>query len=238
MGRGPGRWWWRVGAGGAALLLALTAAACSDGGGDDGGETDGGDGGLADGGLADGEALVAAFDEAAGAAYAELGGDREQHHTEGIVLRDDCFALDGAAASAIIEALGLDPEGAVVEDVFLQGVPGESEFLYCTLSPADTERGIAFRAGTTSYDRDGLVDLARQGDARGPIEELEGEVPGLDPDEVLAIALNQGQTVAFSWVADGFMVSVGYPTALADPDGGFAALSEAVSGVTRALAAS
>lgn len=216
-----------------AALVALVAAggaACS---GDDGGGS--GDGGA---GQPDGQALAAAFGDAAEAAYDERGGDRAEDFNEGVVLDGDCFALDGGGVDAIAEALGLDPQDVEIgRGTFLNGNPDRQEILTCPLGGGGGRDRISFTAGRVSYDRDGLLEQLRESadPDEGPVEEIEGEAPGLAGDQVLAVSRNGGETVAYAWVADGFAVTLAFLSEVADPDTGFAALSEAVDAVATTL---
>lgn len=133
--------------------------------------------------------------------------------------------------------MGLDPQDAeLARGTFLTGAPDRPELLTCTIAGGD-QRAISFTVGTVSEDRDEVLEQVREGahpDA-GPIEEIEGDAPGLGEDHVLAVSRDGGEYFAFAWIDGGFLVTLAFPSGVADPERGFAALSEAVDAVRTSL---
>lgn len=196
------------------VTLALAAAALV-GVGCGGGEDEGAD-------------LGQQFATAADRAYEQAGKDRAEDFALQTTL-DDCFVLPAGADDALAEAVGLNRlELATV----LIGGPPENEMIQCFFGSDGRETqaiGGVF-AGTTNLDpgqfRDQIIRNRKGGD------DIEGEVPGLDPDRVVAI--RDEETGVYAWVDDGFFVSVTSPDP--DPEIGYAALGVAVEQVQGALA--
>ena len=172
-----------------------------------------------------------AFDEKAEAAYEADGLDREEDYPRGLLL-DRCFVLDPEAASAVGAAAGAEgPAFRIADTNYLSGVPGEDETLNCSLGSSGAR--IDVLAGTTLVDADGQLERIQRGSDR--FEEVDGEAPGLDGADVVAVS-GQGVT-RLAWVSEGFVVGVTGPEDLLGGKEGFAALTAAVEGVERTLVA-
>lgn len=199
------------------ILIALSACAALAlaGCGDDGGDA------------ADPATMKSNFDEAAAAAYESQGSDRDEDSTRGVVLQDNCFILDQEGADAIGETLGSKPV-EIAASSFLVGAPGEEESLSCTLID---DKGVGFAtlvAGTTQATPD---SISREGPL---VKKIRGEAPGLDPEDVAAVAAAFARR--FAWISEGFVVSINGPReGFEDEAKGFEALSVAVDEVARTL---
>jgi hypothetical protein len=180
----------------------------------------------------DGAALVEPFNALAAQAYTDAGKDRDEDYTSGTQV-DGCPIADDEAAAAIAEAAGLD-ELTFADEAFVQGLPEQQEIVICSIEApagADHPSIVNLTAGTTTYTRD--QQLSNQLRLEEGAHELEGEAEGLDPGSVLAVT---GEGLSrFGWVDGDFQVSLGGPSDQLSPDQGFAALSAAVSGVSRTL---
>lgn len=171
--------------------------------------------------------LTAAFDAEAAAAYEEQDSDREENSAVGIVV-EDCLVIDDEARAAIAGELLGDDAIELSDTNFLLGAPGEEERLTCRFGE---RHGATITAGTTTATAEGTRERLLGADA-SPIE---GEAEGLDPDSVAA-GLATG-SARFAWIEDGFMIGVSGPEGEVSPEEGFAALTAAVTGVERTLAA-
>lgn len=196
----------------------------------------GGCGGGGDGdGDRDTEALITSFGEEAEAAYDAAGDSRSEDFSKG-VSTDDCFILGADGADAVVEALGLAvDEPPEVGFTYLSGPPGQSESISCAIDVGGPDDAtVTIDAGTMAADRDQVALALASSESEGA-EEVDGEAPGLDPDDVVALVTNEGEVTLLGWVSDGFYVGLNVPTALAEPEAGLAALPVAVDAVTTAL---
>ena len=201
--------------------LALGAAGC---GGDDSG-----DGG---GSEPDGAALGDAFGEAAEEAYASNDQNRDEDFAQGALL-EDCFILDDDAVAAIGEEVAGASDATVTAPNFLVGPPGEEETMSCGIEAGKGNLVANVTAGTTLVDRDGLLERITR-DPEAPTTEIEGEAPGLDSENVIALEAGEG-AAQFIWVSDDFAIGVSGPLEELDGDAGFETLSVAVEEVSRTL---
>lgn len=216
-----------------AMMVVFGAVGCGDDDAD-GADADG-DGGSA--GDTDGSALVAPFDDAAEAAYEAAGADRREDFTRGVTIDEGCFVLSDEAVVAVAEAIGVEGAGdaEVNPGTFLTGPPGQRESLVCSIGIGEDDANVSVNTGTTPLDRDGLLEefelFADSNDVE--VQQLDGEAPGLDPDDVLAV--EREGVASFSWVRDDFQISLSVPTEVADAEAGFRALPVLVEGVTDTL---
>lgn len=179
----------------------------------------------------DSAALTEAFGEGAEKAYADAGKNRADDFAQGVVL-EECFVADAETATAIGEA-GAEDGLVFGDDNYLSGVPGEEERLGCATEAEGDERPAIFMltVGTTLATPEQFRERMIRN--RDEASEIEGEVPNLDPESVIAI---EGDGISeYVWVQDDFFVGVGGPTNVRSSDEGFAALDAAVAGVERTL---
>lgn len=181
-----------------------------------------------------GAELASAWDGRAVQAYAAAGADRERDFAAGTVV-EGCFYLDQAAGEAIGEVVGASAV-ELSDENFISGPPGEDESMTCTLTnpdtPPDDPSGLlSTSAGTTLADPDQFE--ARLLRREGPTNAIEGEAPGLDPANVVAVEAEG--VYSFAWVSDDFFVGISAPAEFIGVEDGFAALSVAVGEVERTL---
>lgn len=216
-------------------MAVLGVAGCGDD--DDGGGGAGGDGGGGASVDAEESALVEPFDAAAEAAYTAAGSDRSEDFTRGVVVEEGCFVLSDEGVVAVAEALGVDgaADAEITEGTYLSGPPGQRENLTCSLYVGDDEVTVGIHTGTTQLDRDELLEEFELYAGRDDLEleVLQGEAPGLDPDEVFAV--DRDGFVTVGWIQGDFQISMSIPEQVADADAGFQALPVLVAEVTETL---
>jgi hypothetical protein len=207
----------------AALLasLALLAAGCGD-------DDDSGEGGSEP----DGAALGEAFGEASEEAYASVDQNRDEDFARGALL-EGCFILDSDGVAAVGEQVAGVPDATLTDPNFLYGPPGEEETLSCGIEAGEGTLVANVTAGTTLVDRDGFLERITR-DPEAPTTEIEGEAPGLDPANVVAVEVGES-AAQLVWISDGFAIGVSGPAEELGGDAGFEALSVAVEEVSRTL---
>lgn len=196
------------------VVLAAVLAGCS-------GDDTSGDAGP------DLEAVEDGFATRAEAAYDAAGRSRAEDYLQG-VRTESCFALDDQAVEVIATELGL---GEVeVSGPYLVGPP-EREQLSCSLRD-EAGDGVGITTGTLDLEPDQLAE-DRLGSDPSPPERIDGEAPGLDPDDVLGFGDEDSTQVVH--LRDGVIVSLTAPTDVASADEAYAALPVVVDEVARVL---
>jgi hypothetical protein len=179
----------------------------------------------------DGSTLVTPFADVALQLYDAAGTSRTDDPDTGIEAAS-CPLVDDEHAVAIAGAIGVpDPDGAVVGGVSLRGA-AESELLTCAVTLAGGQQ-VELTIGTTLLGRDSVIDDLEARDVA--VEEVEGEIPDLDDDDVIGVAGTADQSAAAFWIDSGFQISLRTTPDVADVDGAFGALPALVDAVYTAL---